>query len=233
MSSKIFAVTLALAVFGSVGCAGIFVPKEQYDRDLAHIREHNASLERDNNELHAKADALDRLKAEGAGADSGQAYAEMAEALKKALAGIPGIERGDVSIGDKGQTIFATDMLFDSASWEISAKGKEVLKKWAQANKGSQLRIVGFTDKRPVVSTGLKAKLDTDTNMELSANRALAVMNEFIKAGIAERSMWVEGRGSAEPRGTDKDSRRVEVFTVGSSPVAPIKHTGTTKTSHK
>ena len=237
MSSKLFAVATALAVLASVGCTGVFVPKTQYDRDVNQLREYNAALERDNAQLRPIKDAYDRLKAQSEfTTDSNQAWEEMAEALKKALDGIA-VEPGDFTFDRKtGAFVFAADLLFDSGCYDISAKGKEALRKFAEMNRGAHLRIVGHTDAAKVVKASTKSKLPvSDTNMELSALRAVAVMHELIRNGIAERNMWVEGKGATEPRdGGLNRCRRVEIFVVGGTTSAPAPRASTgVKAAHK
>ena len=238
MSSKLFAVAAALAAFASVGCQGVFVPKNQYDRDVNQLREYNAALERDNAQLRPIKDAYDRLKAQSEFTlESNKTWEEMAEALKKALDGLA-VEPGDFTIDRKtGAFVFAADLLFDSGSYDISAKGKEVLHKFAEMNRGTHLRIVGHTDATKVVKASTKAKLPvSDTNMELSALRAVAVMQELLRNGIAERNMWVEGKGATEPRdGGPTRCRRVEIFVVGgtASAPAPAPKASPVKAAHK
>jgi flagellar motor protein MotB len=214
MSSKLFAIGLVLAAVASTGCQGKWVAYDQYSRDTAQLREYNDALERDNAQLRAIKEAFDRLQLENAAA--GRGYEDLAETLKKAIAGLD-VATGDVYVGDKGQLVFADDLLFNRGSWDISAKGKELLKRFAQSHHGSQVKIIGYTDKTRVVSVALKGKLFTDTNMELSALRGVAVGAELIRNGIAERNIWIEGRGATELKATDAASRRVEIFVIGDS----------------
>lgn len=211
MSSKVSALALAVAVFGAVGCSGVFVPKEQYDRDTNQLKEYIIALERDNGVLRPTKDAYEQLKADAAlSAESNKSYADLAEALKKAL----GVE-GDVAWDPRlGVFTLGTDLLFDSGKFEISPKGKEVLKKFAEANRTARLRIVGHTDPTNITRIGTKNMLFSDSNMELSALRAVAVWAELKKAGL--KDMWVEGRGSSEPKpGGHAKCRRVEIWIVG------------------
>jgi flagellar motor protein MotB len=234
MSSKLFAACLCLAVLGSIGCAGMYVPKDQYDRDITQLNDYKSALERDNAELRPKAEGYDRLKGQmDLTQDAGRFYGDIAASLKKALAGL-GVDPDDVSVGDKGQIVFATDLLFDLGSWTISAKGKEVLAKFAQTQKGNLLKIVGHTDKKPIVTQKVKAALDTDTNLELSVKRAIIVASELMKAGISERAMGVEGKGSTESRpGGDAKCRRVEIFVVEGAHVVPTSAIKNAKPSKK
>lgn len=217
MSSKLFLACVGAAVLASVGCSGVFVPKQQYDRDTAQQKEYIEALEREVASLRPKADAYDKLKGEmDLTAEANRINAELAESLKRALAGL-GVDERDVYVDPRtGAVVMATDLLFDSGSYEISAKGREVLRKFAESHRGSQLKIVGHTDRRRVALASTKQKLDTDTNLELSAKRAVAVMGELLKGGVPERQMWIEAKGSTEPRsGGDKACRRVEIFVAG------------------
>ncbi len=207
-----------VAALAAAGCTGTFVPKIQYDRDVDHLRECMAALERDNESLRGKADEYDRLKARMDISDhSKEAYAKMAEQLKKALAGLPEAESGEVFVDPKtGAFVFANSVLFSSGSFKISARGKEVLKRFARNNRTSKLRIVGHTDAQRIVKASTKASLHFDINKELSALRALSVGLEITRNGIPERNWWIEGRGSMQPRkvGDHQANRRVEIFLV-------------------
>lgn len=223
MSSKLRILGVALAVFASVGCTGVFVPKTQYDRDVNQLKEYVAALERDNAALRPTKEAYERLKAQSdfhTGAN--RAWEEIAAALKKALDGLA-VDPADFSFNPRTNSYtLAADLLFDSGKYDISPKGKEVLRKFAETHRGLQLRIVGHTDATRVVKASTKERLFTDTNLELSALRATAVAYELMRHGIPERSLWVEGRGSSEPReGGLNRCRRVEIFIVGGTPAKP------------
>ncbi len=227
MSSKLVSIlSVAILAIGAVGCQGTWVTKEQYDRDMDQMYDVNEGYKRDNAALHAKADAYDQLVREGKiHSDANKVYAELAETLRKALAGLD-IEPGAITVNEKGGFEFATDVLFDFRSWTLTAKGKGILAKFTPTLKGTVIRIVGHTDRKPIVSAPLKKELETDTNKELSVKRALAVMAEVMRHGIRESQIAsVEGHGSDEPRKTDRDSRRVEIYVVGGSvaPAAPVK----------
>lgn len=225
MSSKLLVAAVAVTVLGSVGCSGIFVAKERYEKDVDHLKAENDALRRDNAENHKYKDAFERHAAEcQISVTTSKAYEDMAESLKKALEGLK-IDPIDAPFVDKrtGAIVLTESLLFDLGSFTVSARGKDVLKKLADANRRSTFRIVGHTDSTPIARKETKDKLFSDTNMELSALRAVAVMQEIKRSGIPEDHMWVEGRGSAEPRGDKKSSRRVEIFLAG----------GDTKTSNR
>jgi flagellar motor protein MotB len=224
MSSKILGIVLGVSSFAAVGCQGNWVTLEQYNRDVNQLKEYNEALERDNAAKSAKADAYDKLKNDSElYSSANKTYAELADSLKKALLGL-GIDPAEVHIDDKGKVTFATDVLFDLGSWSLTPRGKTLLSTFAKAQKGQHMRIVGHTDRKPIVRPATKEKLVTDTNTELSVERAKAVMGELLQCGVSERQIdSIVGMGFTQPRGSDKDSRRVEIFLVegGSAPVAP------------
>lgn len=226
MSSKILGAVLGVCAIASVGCQGQWVTLDQYNRDVNQLKEYNEALERDNASMRAKADAYDKLKTDSElYSAANKTYADLADSLKKALLGM-GVTEQDVTIDEKGKVTFATDVLFDLGSWNLTAKGKTILTTFAKAQKGQHMRIVGHTDKKPIVRPATKEKLDTDTNTELSTKRAVAVMGQLLSSGVIERQVdSVVGMGSTQPRGSDSQSRRVEIFLVeGAAPLgAPVK----------
>lgn len=231
MSGKILAVVLGVSVLGSVGCTGEFVSRHIYERDLNQVKEYNAALERDNAEMRPKADAYDQLRNEmRLSGDADKTYAELAESMKRALSGMDVVSTREVII-EKNKIVFSDELLnFDLGKFEVTAKGKEVIKKIAAAHPNVMFRLVGHTDSKPVKNPHTKEKLITDSNPELSVLRAVAVMGEFMKCGVAEsRFASVEGHGWLEPRGDAKSSRRVEIFFFEDS--APSPRASTVKTS--
>ncbi|HZE97544.1 MAG TPA: OmpA family protein [Planctomycetota bacterium] len=235
MSSKLtLAFVGAVLSLTSIGCAGRYVNKEEYDRDITQTRELNDALMKENAELRLKGDAYDRLKNEmEINGESAKFYNELADSLKKALAGM-GIAEHEVTIEKDGRVVFATDVLFDLGSWTLTAKGHQILSAFAQTQKGNVMKIVGHTDRKPIVSAKLTKALETDTNKELSVKRAVAVMGELLKSGIRESQIAsVEGHGSDEPRGNDAKSRRVEIFILPGAHVAPTSAVKPAKTVKK
>lgn len=227
MSSKILGLVLAVSSFAAIGCQGHWVTLEQYNRDVNQLKEYNDALERDNTSMRAKAEAYDRLKNDSElYSAANKTYAELADSLRKALLGL-GVSEKEVTIDDKGKVTFATDVLFDLGSSKLTPRGKTILSTFAKAQKGQHFRIVGHTDRKPIVRPATQKELDTDTNMELSSNRAISVMGELLTSGVKERQIdSVVGMGSTQPKGADKDSRRVEIFLVeGHAPLpgAPVK----------
>src|SRR6185503_13459489 len=97
----------------------------------------------------------------------------------------------------------------------------------------SALRIVGHTDAKPITRKTTLDKLDTDTNMELSCRRAIAVMGELLKNGVRETQIVsVEGHGT-EATSSQGVARCVEIFIVKGANVAPTNFKSASKTTEK
>jgi len=234
MSRISFAITAAFVAFSSVGCASSWMSREEHERETAQLTEYKNALEAENAALKLKGADYDRMKAElEANGESAKFYNELAASLRQALAGM-GVAKEEIEVHADGRVVFATDVLFDLASWKLTPRGKDLLAKFAATQKNNVMKIVGHTDSKRVVSKGLKDALETDTNKELSVKRAIAVMGELMHAGIREGQIAsVEGHGSSEPKKTDKDSRRVEIFIVPGAQVAPTSFQKTTKAVKK
>lgn len=236
MSSKLSIVIVgAVVALSSIGCAGGYVTKEEYDRDITQTRELNDALTKENAELRQKGEAYDKLKAEmDVNGESAKFYAELANSLRNALKDHGIHEDGIVTVEKDGRVVFATDVMFDLGSWTLTPKGHQVLAAFAQTQKNTVMKIVGHTDSKRIASAKLKTALETDTNKELSVKRAIAVMGELLKSGVRESQIAsVEGHGSDEPRGNDAKSRRVEIFVVPGAKVAPTSAVKPAKTTRK
>jgi flagellar motor protein MotB len=236
MSSKLSIVIVgAVVALSSIGCAGGYVTKEEYDRDITQTRELNDALTKENAELRQKGEAYDKLKAEmDVNGESAKFYAELANSLRNALKDHGIHEDGIVTVEKDGRVVFATDVMFDLGSWTLTPKGHQVLAAFAQTQKSNVMKIVGHTDSKRIASAKLKTALETDTNKELSVKRAIAVMGELLKSGVRESQIAsVEGHGSDEPRGNDAKSRRVEIFVVPGAKVAPTSAVKPAKTTKK
>jgi len=236
MSSKLsLAIVGAVLAFTSIGCAGHFVSKEDYDRDITQTKELNDALMKENAELRLKGDAYERLKAENdINGESAKFYNDLAESLRKALKDSGIEDKGEIYVNkQKGSVEFSTGLLFDLGSWNISARGKQALKAFADANRGNVVKVVGHADKKPITREITRKALETDTNMELSTRRAIAVMGELLKAGMRETQF-----GSVEGHGTEATehngvARCVEIFVVKGASVAPTSAVKPAKTTKK
>ena len=237
MSSKLsLAIVGAVLAFTSIGCSGHFVSKEDYDRDITQTKELNDALLKENAELRLKGDAYERLKAENdINGESAKFYNDLADSLRKALkdSGVA-TAKDDVYVNSRtGAVEFSTGLLFELGSWTISPRGKQALKAFAETNRGNVVKVVGHADKKPITREATKKALDTDTNMELSTRRAIAVMGELLKDGMRESQF-----GSVEGHGTEATehngiARCVEIFVVKGASVAPTSAVKPAKTTKK
>ena len=75
----------------------------------------------------------------------------------------------------------------------------------------NEIRVEGYTDGDKLVKT--KAKWGTNEN--LSAARALAVETYLVGKGIDNDRIYSAAFGPSKPKGTKKDSRRVEIVILG------------------
>ncbi|MEX6633031.1 peptidoglycan -binding protein [Hyphococcus lacteus] len=122
------------------------------------------------------------------------------EALRAALG-----DRTDIKVvGDR--FIFESDILFGSCSATLGEAGKLELEKLATALLDIQgdiptevnwvLRVDGHADQSPL---GPSCRAKFDSNLDLSAQRAISVV-EFIQSrGVPERRLLATGSGSAAP----------------------------------
>jgi flagellar motor protein MotB len=225
MSSKIsLAIASLVVAFSSVGCSSAWMSREEHERETAQLTEYKNALEQENAQLRMKAAEFDRLKAElDTNSESAKFYNDLAASLKAALNGLGMDEKkGDFTFNrEKGSIEFKDGVLFELGSWKISANGARILKTIADTQKSNVIKIVGHADKKPITRPATKAALDTDTNMELSSRRAVAVMGELLKNGMRESQIAsVEGHGTS-PTTNNGIARCVEIFIVKGASVAP------------
>ncbi|MEM8834993.1 MAG: OmpA family protein [Planctomycetota bacterium] len=124
--------------------------------------------------------------------------------------GFGGIEGTNVSRRNADLVVeVAGDVLFSSGKVTLRNDAKQTLDRIASVINsryaGNEIRIAGHTDTDPIRKSGWK------TNERLSAERALAVEEYLATRGISKDRMYIAGFGPAEPRGSKKESRRVEI----------------------
>lgn len=126
-------------------------------------------------------------------------------------------DRSDVRVVDD-RFIFQSEVLFAIGSAELGEEGKKQLDELVKALKeiGSKIppeinwivRVDGHTDKRPIKSTQFPS------NWELSAARAIAVVQYMIKKGIDGKHLVAAGFGEFQPLHTEEEdidrNRRIE-----------------------
>ncbi len=124
-------------------------------------------------------------------------------------------DRSDVRVVDD-RFVFQSEVLFTIGSAELGEEGKKQLNELIKALKeiGSKippeinwiLRVDGHTDKHPIKSTQFPS------NWELSAARAIAVVQYMIKKGINGKHLVAAGFGEFQPINTEEvdRNRRIE-----------------------
>ena len=124
-------------------------------------------------------------------------------------------DRSDVRVVDD-RFVFQSEVLFSIGSAELGEEGQKQLNELIKALKeiGSKippeinwiLRVDGHTDKHPIKSTQFPS------NWELSAARAIAVVQYMIKKGINGKHLVAAGFGEFQPINVEEvdRNRRIE-----------------------
>ena len=148
------------------------------------------------------------------------------EALEKALA-VP-LASGRVTL-DHGRIGIGGSVLFALSSDQLQPEGRQLLKSLAgplKAYLGARdelLMVSGFTDDRPVRDSNVRFA----DNLELSAQRAVAVTRALIEAGVPSSALFAAAFGPEQPVASNADAagrsrnRRVEMAPVPRSAPAP------------
>lgn len=217
---------LAVAMLGAVGC------NDEMKKELDALRAENAQLKAANEEnqkglAEARSQAtvlekqIDTKETELVAAKGEIARLKSAKPVTPPVSVNPAKPPVEPAKPDNepGQIMLATlgsDVLFQAGHAALTDKGKAEIKKLAGEIKtkyaAGTLRVYGYTDSDPIVKT---AKLWTD-NLDLSANRAMAVTRELIDLGIAKDRIETVAMGDTHPLSkTNKaENRRVEVALV-------------------
>ena len=120
-----------------------------------------------------------------------------------------------------GVSRFNGDLLFGSGSDTVRPDGSTLLKEFAEIMNDPEAKqfhilVVGHTDDHEVVKPGTKAQ--HETNWELSAHRATAVVRNLAQIGLEEPRMGVAGYSKFQPVTANADdsarqqNRRVEIY---------------------
>ncbi len=116
--------------------------------------------------------------------------------------------RGDLSMSVAGDVVFASGSTAINKSAEATlARIAEVLNR---DYAGKTVRIEGHTDTDPISKT---KKLYND-NRDLSLQRAYSVTKFLEGKGVQPARIETVGHGEYHPKGTKKESRRVEIVVV-------------------
>jgi chemotaxis protein MotB len=217
--------------------AGCGVPQEQYEADLASLRRvidetraGNDALQNDADILRRERDALseeiDALESQlrlmsverDANADAvEQARARIAMFRDMLIQFKAMSDSGKARIkieNNKMVVQLASAILFASGSDRLSREGKEALAEVAEILSGIEGRafqVAGHTDNKPI------GDADFDSNWELSAARAVAVVAHLIECGMPARTLSAAGYADTQPVSSNEtnegraENRRIEI----------------------
>lgn len=200
-AAKMAVLGLAAAAMLLGGCNN---QKKQDALTIAQLQEEAQQLRDENEKLNAD---LKAANDRAAGLESENAT------LKTA----PQTAGGGGGGGGDGYRVLsiAGDVAFGPGQVTLTAAGKREVDKIIDIIKsqysGQKIEVAGFTDSDPLKKTKDKY---TD-NENLSVQRALAVERYMNDHGIDEDQTHSSGYGKSNPKGSKKDSRRVEVRILG------------------
>ena len=189
--------------------------KQQLSQELAVANQRLANLAQERSKLHDKyKHLLTTLPAPANPLDAG--LTRMFEELCRRY---PDFEFDPIA----GVARFNGELLFATGSNEIRPDGLRVLQDFARVMNESSSRqfnilVVGHTDDQPVVKPSTRAR--HETNWELSAHRATAVVRQLSKYGLAEARMGIAGYNKYQPAvpntgdANRQQNRRVEIFVL-------------------
>lgn len=219
---------LSLASFALVAGAGLVLGGcTQQKAKQADLMNENTTLRKESDELKDQL-AKEQAARQQAEAEKAAALARAQEAASKMTQVTPGPgpdygntnnngggggKRGGGSPQGNVVITVAGDVLFGPGQATLSAAGKKELDGVAAQIKrdyrSNRIRIEGYTDSDPV------KRSSWGSNEKLSAARAVAVEKYLATKGINKNRMESVGMGSANPKSTKKDSRRVEIVILG------------------
>lgn len=191
-------VGMSLVVAAGGGCAG-----NKKDDDIARLTGERDALREAIERDRAAIDALAAIEP---------------EPQQPVMTNRPVIDDGDFGPGtttrrEHGDLVVevAGDVLFDSGSIVLKPSAKRTLDQVARRitseYSGNIIRVEGYTDSDPI----RKQKNKYKDNEELSAHRALAVERYLVSRGVPSSQIYAAAFGPANPKGTKKESRRVEI----------------------
>mgnify|MGYP002640433398 CR=1 FL=1 len=214
-TSKMMILLLVVTTFTAIGCTDPKLTALQNDLMIANkqldaLGVTNARLTSENEELNRQ---LQSARNEIRGLENDLvAYQDGGITIDVA----EGWDRG--ASGDR--LLISSDVLFSSGSATLSAKGKAALDRAARDLKGNYaglpIRVFGYTDSDPIKQS---SKQWTD-NLDLSANRAMAVTRHLISKGLNADNIESIAMGTTHPvasNGTKSgkaENRRVEIVVI-------------------
>jgi flagellar motor protein MotB len=217
----LLAAVLAATSLAGVGCC------DKEKKQLAEIQQQYNQLQLDNQDLKKSlADCQSKsaeLMAQVSSSRSALSRAQDELTRLKAAKPAPGTGKPpagwEQTVGGV-KTTLSSDILFASGRATLSSAGAARLRAIAVTIKsqypGDVVRVMGYTDNDPIVKS---AKLWKD-NLDLSANRAMAVTRQLRKLGIPAERVETVAMGQTHPvasnttRAGKAKNRRVEIVVV-------------------
>lgn len=177
------------------------------------IKDENAALMSQNQALIAENNQIRENQAQlsaQVAAMQQQAAAQPPAPMAEPSGGYSGPRGGGNSRGGGSEVfVMAGDVLFDSGSATLKSTAKKdldsVVSKIKSRHSGASVRVEGHTDSDPI------RKSKWGSNEALSKARANAVRDYLVQKGIGRDLVSTVGKGASEPKGSKKESRRVEI----------------------
>ncbi len=195
--------------------------EEKYKEKIGQLNEElvrtNNELQDKNEELSSKLREVEKYKEE---LEERKKYINDLEGIKSDLQKTVGvletkIEEGRLKVSFKG------DILFESGKHQLRQEGKQLLEAvfpiLSKSTVQNDIFIAGHTDNVPIRED---ARERYESNWNLSAYRAIEVVNYLVGKGMSPQSMTAAGYGEFNPiadNSTDEGkakNRRVELFII-------------------
>ena len=218
MTTAVILVLVGLAATGC--CTKQEAAIEVLENDYQDLLDQNRGLQ---DQLVAAKASASALEKKAATADQAVINAHAAldaagkkiETLQVTPASVTSTKEWEVGLYGARATV-GSDVLFSSGRSTLTAAGKAAISKIASDIKttysGMPIRVYGFTDNEPIAKT---RKIWKD-NLDLSANRAMAVTRHLISKGVSAKRIETVAIGDSR---YDKSigkarNRRVEIVVI-------------------
>ncbi|MDP6636598.1 MAG: OmpA family protein [Phycisphaerae bacterium] len=224
------AFALAAAALSSTGCGKQEIKQLTAQLRMEQDRSRTLEAQRDSaqqqlaaaqsrsTDIGAQLNAKD-LEIESAKSERDKAISDL-DALKKERAAAPPATAGWKAGTIGAEISIGSDVLFSSGRATLTSGGKRALSSIASSilsnHAGKNIRIYGHTDSDPI----RKSKKLWADNLDLSANRAMAVTRYLISRGVKGSLIESIGMGSTRPIAGNKSAadkkknRRVEIMII-------------------
>jgi len=221
--SRFCAVAFAVIALGSSGCGPD--PKER----MAMLEQENTQL---SDELaQARSAAEQAARARDACEQELASLRSANDGLRNQLAAVPPpMETPEGWTAIPGGAMIALDgeVLFRSGKADLRPEAKSTLDAIAQVVNGEygnkDVLVYGHTDGQPIKKSGWK------DNLELSAQRAMAVVRYLQSKGVSPQRLVAGGCGEHRPRvsksANEPKNRRVEIYVLENVAVSPTATAG-------